>query len=175
MTTTKTAAVTSTATAAAETAATVVVKSLKLLTAARPKGTDKPWQTRIYAFPHGVMNTDLLSQAPDQVKAMLKFAADKPKETRFTGPQLAGDAVAAGALKTKQDPAIIFAYYRRMLEVFGLQTVAYATAPRKVNMTEVKAVEVQPEPVVEPVVAEKPAPAKTMTKAERKLAAKKAA
>lgn len=88
---------------------------------------NKAWQTKLYHFVP--QNEHLLGQAPAQVQALVMQA--RSTEGEFRGDALAAAAKAAGLLNTKQNPHLIFAYYRKYLEVFGVATARYAVAQRK--------------------------------------------
>lgn len=62
--------------------------------------------------------------APKQVKALI-CAMYKSCQEPMTGAQIGQLAVELGYLKTKQDPHLIWAYYRKQLETFGLEFVGY--------------------------------------------------
>ena len=63
-------------------------------------------------------NVDLSAKLPPQAKAILKFM----KETNFrgTGPAIINAMLEKGLIQTRQEPAVLFAFYARKLETVGL-------------------------------------------------------
>lgn len=62
--------------------------------------------------------------APAQVRLLLKFMRDHritSVETSELGGDIAGLAIKKGVVKSKIDPAHLFAYYRRVMERLGLK------------------------------------------------------
>lgn len=112
----------------------MTAQTLAALVASIPVGTSVPWQKKRYAL-KTVAHTELLGNAPKQVRALLETAGTHfPNGKDFSGKELADKAKETGALSTKQKPELIFAYYRRTLEAFGLETVS-STAAEKTTKT----------------------------------------
>jgi hypothetical protein len=63
-------------------------------------------------------NVDLSVKLPPQCAAILKFM----KETNFrgTGPAIINAMIEKGLIQTRQEPAVLFAFYARKLESVGL-------------------------------------------------------
>lgn len=137
-------------------------QTFPVLLAQIPTGNAKPWQKKIYALPE-VMHKEFLGNVPAQVRAMIEVATTTYKGKEFSGPDLAKKAVELGTLKTKQNPDIIFAYYRRHLEVFGMKTVRHEVTRKSQAAAAVKA----PEPPKVPAKA-KTATAQKTAKVDKK-------
>jgi hypothetical protein len=63
-------------------------------------------------------------KAPMQVRLILKYMEDQGITTpddAEVGGDICGGAINSGALKSKIDPAALFAYYRRVMEQLGLR------------------------------------------------------
>lgn len=75
-----------------------------------------PWRARRY---HVVgYNPDVYAKLPPQAKAIFDFMTQMPYP--MTGAMIVSEAVAAGKLKTRQDPAVLYAFYARKLENAGV-------------------------------------------------------
>jgi hypothetical protein len=85
---------------------------------------NKPYRVKYYrlAAPRNIRSS--FKTAPQQVKAII-CAMYKSEESEMTGNEIGQLAVELGFLKTKQDPHLIFAYYRKQLEVYGLEFAGY--------------------------------------------------
>ena len=59
--------------------------------------------------------------APNQVQLILKYMKDT--SARGTGAEIVEGAISAGYLRTKIEPAVLFAYYRKLLEKLGVEHV----------------------------------------------------
>lgn len=88
-------------------------------------GERKPYHFKLYRL-SAVRNTRSLKDEARQVRAMV--AAMYKAGTPMIGSQIAQLAIDLGFMKTKSDPAVIFAYYRKRLEIYGLEFVGYANA-----------------------------------------------
>lgn len=66
---------------------------------------------------------EALSKAPNQVKIMMAWYAHiaGSKDLAGQGRELCQDAIDKGGLKTVIEPAVLFAYYRKKMEEFGLR------------------------------------------------------
>jgi hypothetical protein len=85
----------------------------------------KGWRIKAYWVDPAAYKaaTDELAKAPNQVRIMMAhFAkiADK-EDLAAQGKVLCQAAIDDGGLKTVIDPAVLFAYYRKTMEGFGLR------------------------------------------------------
>lgn len=64
-----------------------------------------------------------LAKAPNQVQIMVKYMAEhyNSADKAEQGKVLCSAAIDKGGLKTVIDPAVLFAYYRKTMESFGLR------------------------------------------------------
>lgn len=88
---------------------------------ARPKG----YRMKFYyvdAKSYG-KSTEELSKAPNQVRIMMKHFAENfnSPEKAAQGRIMCQSAIEKGGLKTVIEPHILFAYYRKKMEEFGLK------------------------------------------------------
>lgn len=67
--------------------------------------------------------TEELSKAPNQVRIMMKHFAENfnKVENAAQGRVMCQSAIDQGGLKTVIEPAVLFAYYRKKMEEFGLK------------------------------------------------------
>lgn len=80
-----------------------------------------PFREKLYTLV-GVPSQEALRAAPGQVEAIIKYMAESKCKAR--GGEIVQGAIDAGHLKTKIDPPVLFAYYRRLLETMGVQHIA---------------------------------------------------
>lgn len=82
----------------------------------------KPWVARVYGVAPGDRVEEVYAKLPPQAKQMFDFM----EQTGFKGlgQSVAKATVEAGRMKTKQDMAILFAFYARRLEEAGMKLVA---------------------------------------------------
>jgi len=76
-----------------------------------------PFRGRPYSYVR--TNDEAYAKLAPQAKAIFDFMRDTKMVAR--GDQVVIAAVAAGVLKTTQNPAILFAFYARKLEVAGIK------------------------------------------------------
>ena len=88
--------------------------------------TNVPFQVKLYQLTP--INVAGLAKAPKQVRALIAAAKGEPP---MRGEDLANLAVRKGYLQTKSDPWVIFCYYRKTLETFGLACVSHRHARAK--------------------------------------------
>lgn len=67
--------------------------------------------------------SEALSKAPNQVRIMMKYFAENYADPgkASQGKILCQAAIDKGGLKTVIEPAVLFAYYRKKMEEFGLR------------------------------------------------------
>lgn len=86
--------------------------------------TKKGWRIKQYYVNLKVFKEteDLLKDAPNQVRIMMQHFASNfnSPETAAQGKVLCQSAIDNNSLKTVIDPAVLFAYYRKYMEQFGL-------------------------------------------------------
>jgi len=82
---------------------------------------NQPFRQKIYALTNLAPELAVRA-APMQVQLILKYMADY--EVEGTGKEIVEGAIAEGYLKTKIDPPVLFAYYRRLLEKLGVEHIA---------------------------------------------------
>lgn len=90
-----------------------------------------PYAKKFYFLADGFMNLTKTSAdyqaafaaAPMQVQLLLKAMRelDIGEDNAMTGGEIAGLAINQGYVKTKIDPANLFAYYRKVLEALGVR------------------------------------------------------
>lgn len=76
-----------------------------------------PFRGRPYSVVH--VNREAYDTLPPQAKKIFDFMVDSKIVSR--GEDIVKAAVAAGYLKTQQDPAVLFAFYARKLENAGVR------------------------------------------------------
>ena len=92
------------------------------------KSGNTPWRRKFYFVPSTVTEHEEFSKAPNQVQLMLKAAIAAgltSAETAAQGATIAQTAIDQG-MATKIDPAVLFAYYRKKMEVLGLVFAGHA-------------------------------------------------
>jgi hypothetical protein len=84
----------------------------------------KGWRVKLYYINLDVynVNKESLAKQPNQVQIMVNHFATKfvTKESASRGLVMCQSAIDEGSLKTRIDPAVLFAYYRSTMEQFGL-------------------------------------------------------
>ena len=100
---------------------TVPVKRVR--TIHHPSG-NRPYECKFYYITQTSTALKLPKQVVDIFKAMYDAGATG-LYTSMTGPQIAEYAVSRGYLVTKSDPAVIFAYYARLMEKNGMVFAGY--------------------------------------------------
>lgn len=85
---------------------------------------NKPYRVKYYRLAAVRNIRSAFRGAPKQVKALICAMYTSGAE-EMTGSEIGQLAVERGFLTTKQDPHLIFAYYRKQLETFGLEFVGY--------------------------------------------------
>ena len=93
------------------------------------KNTNIPWRRKFYFINVRAyeLKAELVKKAPNQVQLMLKSmveAGTVDAESSQMGTTIASAAIAAG-LKTKIEPHVLFAYYRKDMERLGLEFAGY--------------------------------------------------
>lgn len=89
----------------------------------------KGWRTKSYYVNLEKFNepstVELLAKSPNQVRIMMKHFSEKfnNSETAAQGRVMCQSAIDEGGLKTVIEPHILFAYYRKHMEQFGLTLV----------------------------------------------------
>jgi hypothetical protein len=81
---------------------------------------NQPFRKKIYAITSICPDTALIA-APNQVQLIVRFMRDTKIEG--TGGEIIEAAIAAGMLRTKIDPPVLFAYYRKLMENLGLEQI----------------------------------------------------
>jgi hypothetical protein len=79
-----------------------------------------PFRTKLYQLVRSAPDA-AIKAAPAQVQLILKHMAEDTDPA--TGAQIVQGAIDNGLLKTKIEPAVLFAYYRRLLETLGVEHV----------------------------------------------------
>lgn len=86
-----------------------------------------PWVKKFYSLDPDVYDKagDLLTRAPNQVKGMLKFMRQNLEEIEeaggLQGGEIASRSISEGFIASKiNPPSALFAYYRKLMETFGL-------------------------------------------------------
>ena len=85
----------------------------------------KGWRVKLYYVDKEAYEAAKaeLSKAPNQVQIMVNFFATKytSAETAAQGRVMCSDAIENAGLKTVIEPHVLFAYYRKTMEAFGLR------------------------------------------------------
>lgn len=94
------------------------------------KNTNLPWKRKYYYLDVRAyeLKGPSVAQAPNQVQLLLKSmvaAGFTSPENSAMGTTIASTAIAAGGLKTKIEPHVLFAYYRKDMERLGLIFAGY--------------------------------------------------
>jgi hypothetical protein len=92
----------------------------KVIRAGKNLSGNRPFTVKLYAMVDEPTQLAVLA-APLQVQLMVKHMIKD--RTPRTGKQIIEDMIAANELRTKIDPPVLFAYYRRLLEKLGVQHV----------------------------------------------------
>lgn len=97
-------------------------KSVKTVTVVETK--KKGWRIKEYYvnMEQFKLSENDLKNEPNQVQIMMRHFASKfnKPELASQGKILCKSAIDEGSLKTVIDPAVLFAYYARKMEQFGL-------------------------------------------------------
>lgn len=100
-----------------------MAKSVKTVTTVETK--KKGWRIKEYYVDLEIFKskTDLLKNEPNQVQIMMRHFSEKfnKPELAAQGKVLCKSAIDESSLKTVIDPAVLFAYYARRMEQFGLK------------------------------------------------------
>lgn len=90
------------------------------------KSGNVPYQVKHYrlAAPRNIRSSFI--KAPQQVKAIICALRVAGTPDGMTIKQIGKLATSLGFLKTKQEPQLVFAYYRKQLETYGLEFVRYS-------------------------------------------------
>lgn len=94
------------------------------------KNTNIPWRRKYYFLDLSVYQSksEEIKKVASQVQLMLKYMAEAgltSDEDAEQGQTIASDAIAAGYVKTKIEPNVLFAYYRKTMEAYGLVFAGY--------------------------------------------------
>lgn len=97
------------------------------------KRTNMPWRRKFYHLDLAKYGekAEEVKKSPNQVQLILRYMAENDMtsvESTKTGPDICGAAVASGFIKTKIDPPVLFAYYRKDMEALGLTFDGYNVA-----------------------------------------------
>jgi hypothetical protein len=92
----------------------------KVLRKGKNLSGNTPYRKKIYALTSSAPAA-AIAAAPAQVQLILKYMAESQIEG--TGNEIVAGAIEAGMLKTKIDPPVLFAYYRRLLEKLGVEHI----------------------------------------------------
>ena len=79
-----------------------------------------PFRRKIYTVT-SLASEEAIKAAPMQVQLILKYMTES--KIRGTGAEIVSGAIAHGKLATKIESAVLFAYYRRLLERLGVEHV----------------------------------------------------
>jgi hypothetical protein len=86
-----------------------------------------PWVRKYYSLNVELYDKsgEMLTKAPNQVKGMLKFMRENIEEIKesggLQGGEIASRSINEGYIASKiNPPAALFAYYRKLMESFGL-------------------------------------------------------
>lgn len=98
----------------------------------KPTNLNTPWQRKYYyvneAAYEAAKANGLVAKAPMQVQLILKFMIKTGivsyKQSQ-QGSSIASVAVSTGALVTIIEPHVLFAYYRKKMEILGLTFAGY--------------------------------------------------
>jgi hypothetical protein len=93
-----------------------------------PSG-NTPWRPKLYFVPENITEATDFAKLPNQVQLMLKSAVNHgfvDADNSANGTAIASAAIKDG-MRTKIDPAALFAYYRKRMETVGLVFAGYAT------------------------------------------------
>jgi hypothetical protein len=95
-------------------------------TAAAPVAEKKKgWRIKEYSVDTAAYkaSAEALAKAPNQVRIMMAHFAEiaNTPAKAAQGKVLCQSAIDKGGLKTVIDPAVLFAYYRKTMEEFGLR------------------------------------------------------
>ena len=95
---------------------------------------NSPWQRKYYFLDvrqyQQCKSAGDLAKAPMQVQLLLKYMAEcsvTSRRTSLQGLDIASRAVAKGFLRTVIEPHVLFAYYRKRMEVYGLTFAGYGS------------------------------------------------
>jgi len=85
----------------------------------------KGYRIKKYYLNLSVYKKSDISKCPNQVKIILLEMSERfnKKETASQGKIVINSAIENSSLKTVIDPAVLFAYYRKYMENFGLTLV----------------------------------------------------
>lgn len=92
---------------------------------------NQPFRAKLYYYDLDVKETadyeKAFNAAPMQVRLIMRYMEENGISTpddAERGSEIAGGAINSGLLKSKIDPAALFAYYRRVMERLGLTLAA---------------------------------------------------
>lgn len=94
------------------------------------KNTNLPWKRKFYFLNVRAyeLRSEIVKKAPAQVQLILKSmieAGTTNAESAAMGTEIASYAIIKGGLKTKIEPHVLFAYYRKEMEKLGLEFAGY--------------------------------------------------
>lgn len=89
-----------------------------------------PWQRKYYYLNVRAyeLRKEIVAKAPAQVQLILKSMIEEgivDEENTAMGVDIASAAISRGGLKTKIEPKVLFAYYRKDMEKLGLTFAGY--------------------------------------------------
>ena len=115
----------------------------KVIRAGKNLSGNRPFAPKYYQL--GALPPQIaLIALPNQVQLILKWMADHPTPAR--GGEIIEAMIAAGAIRTKIDPPVLFAYYRRLMEKVGMTEVTVVdTVKEKRTAKSTKAVAASPD------------------------------
>ena len=93
----------------------------KILRKGKNLSGNLPFRRKVYALTK-VAPKEAILAAPMQVQLILKYLVET--KATGTGGDIVAGAIERGFLRTKIDPPVLFAYYRRLLETLGVEHVA---------------------------------------------------
>ncbi len=94
------------------------------------KNTNLPWRRKYYYVDveRYEETAEERKKVASQVQLMLKFMIDREMvdaDSAEQGVTIAGQAINTGAVKSKIEPHVLFAYYRKTMEQYGLVFAGY--------------------------------------------------
>lgn len=94
------------------------------------KNTNIPWRRKFYFLDIDtyIASSEVLKKEASQVQLMLKYMYDAgitSLDDAAQGMTIANEAIAKGYIKTKIEGHVLFAYYVRRMEQYGLTFAGY--------------------------------------------------
>ena len=92
----------------------------KVIRSGKNLSGNKPFQPKRYVLKSLPTEVQLMN-CPNQMRLILKWMFQHP--TPMTGNEIISAMISEGAIKTKIDPPVLFAYYRKAMTGLGLTEV----------------------------------------------------